>query len=134
LTHELAGQGVPEPMGSHVWQPGPQAGPLDDVPDQVSADRAAGCPTRQEQLASPLRFAAAGQVGDQGFTNLRRQREPVLPASLAADDELAGPPVHVAQLQAGDFDRPQAQPRDQHHDREVADADVAAALSPSAEV
>ena len=128
LTQELTGEGVPKPMGSHVWQPGPQAGPLNDIPDQVGADRAAWCPAGQEQLAGPLRVAAAGQVGDQGFADLCRQREPVLPASLAADDEFPGPPVHVAQLQARHFDRPQTQPRDEHHDREVADADGTAAV------
>ena len=60
--------------------------------------------------------------------DLGRQREPVLPSSLAADHQLPGPPVHVGKLQAGDLDRAQTQPRDQQHDREVADADVAAAI------
>ena len=50
-------------------------------------------------------------------------------ASLATHDEFARPPVHIAQLQTRDLDRAQAQPRDQRHDREVADTDRAAAVA-----
>ena len=50
-------------------------------------------------------------------------------ASLAADNEFPSPPVHIVQLQARDLDRAQAQPRDQRHDREVADANRAAAVT-----
>jgi hypothetical protein len=39
------------------------------------------------------------------------------------------PPIHITQLQTRDLDRPQAQPRDQHHDREVANANQAAAVA-----
>jgi hypothetical protein len=116
-------------MWPHSWQPGSRAGPLEDITDQVRPDRSAGGPAGEEQMAGSLRVAAAGQVSHQGLTDLRGQREPVVAASLAADDEFPGPPVHIVQLQARDLDRAQAQPRDQRHDREVADANRAAAVT-----
>jgi hypothetical protein len=80
-------------------------------------------------MAGPLRVAAARQVGRQSLTHVREQRQPVMAAPLTADDEFPAPPVHIAQLQPRDLDRPQAQPRDQHHDREVPDTDRAAAIT-----
>src|ERR1022692_1765164 len=110
---------MPEPVRSHGRQAGSLASPLNDITDQVRADRSAGGPAGQEQVAGAFRITSAGQAGDQGFTDLRWQREPVLPVSLAADDELPGPPVHVAQLQARDLDGAQAEPGDQNHYREI---------------
>ena len=65
-------------------------------------------PQRQEQMSGSFRGPAVGQVSDQGFTDPVRQRQPVLPTALAADDQLTGAPVHITELQAGHLDRAQA--------------------------
>ncbi len=38
-TQQLGGQGVPQPVRSYPWQPGPPAGTFDDIADQVRTDR-----------------------------------------------------------------------------------------------
>lgn len=129
-TQQLAGEGVAQAVWPHGRQSSSRAGSLNDVTNQVRSDRSAGGSAGEEQMAVSRRAAAAaGQVGHEGFTDLGRQRESVVTAPLAADDEFPRPPVHITQLQTRDLDRPQAQPRDQRHDREVADANGAAAVT-----
>jgi len=129
LPQQLARQRVPEPVRTQDRHGDASAGSLDDVTDQVSPDRSARGPQRQEQMAGSFRGPAVGQVSDQGFTDSVRQRQPVLPTALAADDQLTGAPVHITELQAGHLDRAQAQPREQHHDCEVPASDSAAAVA-----
>jgi hypothetical protein len=126
---QLTGQGVAQPVWPHSREPRTRAGPLHDVTDQVRPDRSTRGSTGEEHVAGSLRVAPARQVGHEGLTDLRRQRQPVLAPSLTAHDEFPRPPVHIPQLQTRDLDRPQTQPRDQHHDREVPDADRAAAVA-----
>jgi hypothetical protein len=38
-AQQLAGQGVAQPVRSHPRKPGPRAGALDDITDQVRPDR-----------------------------------------------------------------------------------------------
>jgi hypothetical protein len=128
-AQQLAGEGVSQSVWAHGRQAGSSAGPLDHVPDQVGADRPAGRPAGQKQPPGMIRAVPPGQVADQGLTDLGGQRQPVVPPSLAADDELAGPPIEIGQLQARDLDGAQAKPRDQNRDREVAEADFAVAVT-----
>jgi len=86
LPQHFTGQGMAEPVWSDPWQTGPLAGPLHHVADQISADRPAGCPAGQEQMALIGRVPTTGQVRDQRAADLGRQREPVLPTAFAADE------------------------------------------------
>ncbi len=45
--------------------------------------------------------------------------------TLPVDFDLSGPPVQVVELDAGDLHRTQAQAREEHQDREVANAHTA---------
>lgn len=129
LPQQLARQRVPEPVRTQDRHGDASAGSLDDVTDQVSPDRSARGPQRQEQMSGSFRGPAVGQVNDQVFTDPVRQRQPVLPTALAADDQLTGAPIHIPELQAGHLDRAKAQPREQHHDCEVPASDSAAAVA-----
>ena len=100
LAQQLTGQRMAQPVRADVRQARPQAGPFHDVADEVGPDRSARCSTGQEQVPSSGGLRPPGQVGDHRLTDLGRQRETILPTSLAAHDEFAGPPVHVAQLAA----------------------------------
>jgi hypothetical protein len=96
LAQQFAGEGMAEPVWSHVWQTSTLARPLNDITDEICADRSARGFARQEQVTGVLRVSTAGQVGDQSITHLRGQRQPISPAGLATHDKFAGPPVHVA--------------------------------------
>lgn len=95
---------MPEPVRTHHRHLGAVTRALDDVTDEVCADRSARSPTGQEQRAGVVGTPGAAQVGGQRLADLRRQRQSILTARLAADNEFAGPPVDVAQLQTGDLD------------------------------
>ena len=112
-----------QPVLTDHRQPGPTAGPLHHVTDQVSADRAACGPAGQEQVPIRARPTRSGQVAGQRPPDVIGQRHPVLPVCLAADHQLTGPPVDIAQLQPGDLDRPEPEPDQQRQDREVPHAD-----------
>ena len=64
LPQQLTGQRVSKPMRANVRKASPQACPFDDVADEVGPNRSARCSTRQEQMSSALRVAAAGQIVD----------------------------------------------------------------------
>ena len=78
---QLGCQGMPQPVRSRARKAGPQAGPFDDVTDQVSTDRSARSPAGKEQPPGTCRHPAPGQVGGQGLAGLGRQREPVRPGA-----------------------------------------------------
>jgi hypothetical protein len=50
------------------------------------------------------------------------KRQPFKPRSLADDDDLAGPPVHVVEREPCDLPGTQPQPREQRNDREISPA------------
>jgi hypothetical protein len=68
------------------------------------------------------------------LADVDRERQPLLAAALAADDQLACAPVDVLKSQPGDLSDALPQPRQQQQDREVAAPDrgrpVAAAQQP----
>ena len=53
VAQQLAGQGVAQAVRPHRGQPGSDAGPLDDVTDQVRPYRSARGPAGQEQGRPP---------------------------------------------------------------------------------
>ena len=55
-TQQLGSQGMSKPVRSHVWQPGPLTGPLDDITDQVRPDWSERGPARQEQMTGIFRI------------------------------------------------------------------------------
>ncbi len=59
------------------------------------------------------------QPGGECLPGRGRQREPLGPAALARDRDLAGPPVDVAELQPAGLSTPQAEPSQQRQDRVV---------------
>ena len=88
---------------------------------------------------SPTRSARIGRVGARNVKNTLREswrprtaryaasavadivrdREPIVPACLAAHEQITGPPVEIVELQAGDLDRAQPQPGEQHQHRVI---------------
>jgi predicted ester cyclase len=76
----------------------------------------------QDKVAVRLRIRGTHQPGGQGLPGRGRQREPLGPAALAGDRDLAGPPVDVAELQPGGLGASQAQPGQQRQDRVVPQA------------
>ena len=65
------------------------------------------------------RRARLRQVGGQRLADFERQRHPVLPVCLAAQGDLPGAPVNVAEFQAGDLGRSEAQTCHEHQDRVI---------------
>ncbi len=82
-----------------------------------------------DDVAARTRWPAPAQPAGQRLTDIGRQREPFLPATLAADDDLTGPPVQVRELQSCDLARPQAQSGQQRQDREVPAAEGRAPIA-----
>ena len=73
----------------------------------------------EHRRAGGVPRAAPGQPAGHRLAGVGGQRQAVAAAALAAHDDLALPPADVTQVQAGDLPGPQAQPRQQHQDREV---------------
>jgi hypothetical protein len=88
--------------------------PGDEQPGGVAAERLAAA-GGEERVALPA--ATLVRPGPQHPDHLRGERGAAFPP--AAHDDLALPPADVARVQAGDLPGPQAQPRQQHQDREV---------------
>jgi hypothetical protein len=60
------------------------------------------------------------------------QRQNIVTAALAANEQLAVPPVDVIEAQPGDLPRPQPKPRQQQQqDREITPADQSAPITAS---
>jgi hypothetical protein len=78
---------------------------LHDIADQVSTNRTSRRPQRQEHAAE-LMTAAQRQILGERDADIIRDREPIIPASLAADQEIASPPIEIVESEAGDLDRP----------------------------
>ena len=83
---------------------------------------------QEHRSAEPAR-AAVTQVVGQRLTSIRCQRQPIDPGTLAANHQLARPPVDVLEVQPGDLAAAQPQPRQQQHDRVVATADRCGAIT-----
>jgi hypothetical protein len=49
------------------------------------------------------RRATTAQISNNRFAYVRRQRKPLLPIALSANDELAGTPVDIIQLHVDHF-------------------------------
>jgi hypothetical protein len=50
--------------------------------------------------------AAEREILCERFADIVRDREPIVPASLAAHEQITGSPVKIVELQARDLDRP----------------------------
>ena len=76
------------------------------APRTTCADAALGgsAPARRDAPAGtppgPSARRPALQIADDRLADIDRQRQPLVPAALAADDELAGAPVDVVELRA----------------------------------
>ena len=128
-------QKVPQPVRPGRGNPGPCAGTADDIRHAGRGEPAMRRPQPHEhRRTGSLPRAAPGQPASHRLARVGRQRQDVAAAALAAHGDLALPPADVAQVQGGDLPGPQAQPRQQHQDREVAAAGravpVAAAHQP----
>src|SRR3954465_1769338 len=66
---------------------------------------------------------AVAQIRSHRFTDVRRQRETLGTVCFAADDDLAGPPLHIVVPKLGDFARSYAE-TDQHGQDRVITATV----------
>ena len=62
---------------------------------------------------------AVAQISDDRRADVGGQRQPVAAAALAADRDLAAPPVDVVQAEPGDLPGPQAHPGQHQQDRPV---------------
>lgn len=73
--------------------------------------------------------AAPPQIADQGFADVTWQGQPVALVAFAVDLALPGAPVQVVELKAGDLDRAQAEPCEQHQDRDITRAHQARSIT-----
>jgi hypothetical protein len=110
-------------MRAHRGNAHPDAGLLHQISYHVGGDRPSWCPAGEEHRRQFALRAGLGEIGDQRLTDVDRQRESVDPAGLAADGDLADAPVHVVQFQSGDLNRPQPQPSEEQHYRQVTGTD-----------
>jgi len=107
----------------------PDGGTGYDRPDRVRGQRRVRGSRLQEQAAARAARTAPPQVAGQHFADIGGQGQPLVPVGLAADQDLAGPPVHVADLQHGHLARAQSQPGQQDQDRIVTPASGGAAVT-----
>ena len=103
LAEQLGGQRMPQPVRAHSNASCSLACTADHVADRARVQAPQGREAGQEDLAGLGVRPPVAQVGGQGLAHLAQQRQTVLAAALAPDAQLAGPPLDVIQLQAGDL-------------------------------
>ena len=96
-----------------------QARALNDVTDELGADRARRRLDRQEHVRD-ARLPRSDRYPARASPTSAGSGSRSAAARFAANHEFAGAPVEVFQLQPRDLDRAQPQPRQQQHDRVVA--------------
>ena len=100
------------------------AGPPDDGAHVARGDASMRSDHVGEEAAAAAVRPSDFEVGDDGLTDVDRQGQLVAPASLAGDDDLAGAPVDVGELEGGHLAAPQTEPDKDGQDGEVAPADA----------
>ena len=96
-------------------------GPPDDRRDSLAAQRSSRGEHRGEHVRATSTVAAASpQPAGHRLTDVGRQRQPLLTSALAANQDFAVTPVHVAQLQSRNLADPQPEPQQHREHREVA--------------
>ena len=108
-AQHLAGCAVPEPVRARTRQPGPVTGGPYDRRDTGGRQPVPGREHPQEQQAARQGRPAAAGVAGQRLAGIGGKRQPFPAASLAADHDLAVPPVDVIEGQGRDL--PDAQPQ-----------------------
>lgn len=129
LAEQVAGHRVAEPVGSELGQPGPMAGAVHRAQHMRAVQPGIGGMQDDQQRASRAAGPAMLHVVGQRLTDIGRKRQAFPAASLAAHQQLTGPPVDIAQLDRRHLARAQAQPRQQHQDRVIAATASAAAIT-----
>ena len=74
-SQQLAGERVPQPVRADVRDARAQAGALDDIANEIGADRTRRRLDRQEHVPG-VALAAQRQILGQRLPNIRRQRQP----------------------------------------------------------
>src|SRR5665213_1261219 len=99
-------------MGPDPFEPRASTSAFHHLTDDRRHDRSCRGTHGEEDPSRPG-SGADREIGDDRFTDIVAERETVFSATLAPDDELAGAPVHVLELQASDLDRAQTEPSEQ---------------------
>ena len=77
----------------------------------------------EKHATTGARWASVAQIGGDGRTDIRRQRQSGSMAAFSADAHLSGVPITIPQLKTGDFVRTHAESREQEHNRVIAPTD-----------
>jgi hypothetical protein len=97
--------GVAQPVSTDAGQPGPVTRRAHHPCDRAPVQPLPWCGDPQEQRAAPAQWAAA-KIGHDRLADIGRQRQRVLAAALAVDQQHPGPPVDVVQGDRGDLAGP----------------------------
>jgi len=111
---EHLGRGrVPQLMRADPRQARPVARRADDPPDRASVQLPArrGHPQEQRPTLAPR---ATAKIGHQRLADIDGQRQHVVTAALAADEQLAAAPFNIIELEPSDLAGAQPEPRQQH--------------------
>ena len=109
-------RGVPQAVRADRRQPGPVARGADHPRDRAAVEPGRGRVHPQEQRPA-LAARATAKVGHDRLADIDRQRQHVVTAALAANEQLAATPVEVIEAQRGDLPGAQPEPRQQQQDR-----------------
>src|ERR1039458_5219630 len=114
-------------VGAASRQTGPIARGADNPPDRAPVQSLAWRRHPQEQLPA-LAAGAAAKIGHDRLADIDGQRQHIVTAALAANEQLAATPVYVIEPQPGDLARAQPKARQQQQDREITPADHTATI------
>ena len=95
--------GMTQPMGVNMRDPGPQTGRFHDSPDPANRQALVwGTEPSEHSSAVTSRSASTDPTSDR-LADIARKWKPFDPAAFAPNDQVAGSPVNVGQLQRGDL-------------------------------
>ena len=69
------------------------------------------------------------QISNYGFSNIARQRHPLISMAFAVEDEISGSPIDIVQFEGCDFTATKPESRKQNQDGEVTATNVGAAVT-----
>lgn len=92
---QVGGQGVPEAVRPQPGQAGPGARAGDDRADRTRGQGTMRVPDPDEQRSAITPIPAAGQIGNDGLTNVHWQRQRLHPVTFPADRHRTRAPIHI---------------------------------------
>jgi hypothetical protein len=123
MSEHVGGHRMTDQVRSDLRQPGPVTRGAHHHPDRIAAQAFNRCSRPQEQSSALRTRTAHLEVGGDGLPDIAGNGEAVTATSLAVDDDLSCPPVHVVEAEQRHLPTSEPKASEQRQDREISSPD-----------